>query len=163
MAGAYTGVGQGILRVSADASETHKVASLRKAYQHMSRLYPDQTLHVTLTANVILRSTTEPSFSVYFGQSFGNAKSVFFGQEHDPVSGGISRIFSEFSLREASDLGSLPTRFTTEDFSAIYKRNFARSNVAVHRMISLVYLFAVGLENYERDHVQSSRTPLRIF
>ena len=151
------------MRVRADAPTSFVEGSLRKAYRHMSERYPNETLYVTLTANVLLRSTTHTSFSVYFGQSFGNAKAVFYGQEHDPVSGEISRLFSEYAVSEASHLKALPTRFTTEDFAGIYKRNFASSNVAVHSVISLVYFFSVGLEHYARDSTLASRTPLRLF
>lgn len=146
-----------------DTSDAFKKFSIRKAFDQMSRRYPNQTLFVTVTANVILRATDHPSFSIYFGQSFGSAKAVFFGQEHHPTTGEITKLFSEFSVDEAGDLEALPRRFTTEDFEGIYKRNFSNSKVVVHQVISLVYLFAVGMENYERDRTLTSRAPLRIF
>jgi hypothetical protein len=162
VSGVYSGIGQGILRVSAQSPDASKRAHLRRAFKEMSQLYPGKTLYTTLTANVILRSDTASEFSVYFGQSFGSAKSVYYGQEHDPITGRLQRLFTEFALETRSDLEDLPVNFTTEDFSAIYKRNFARSGVSVHRVLSLVYIFSVGIENYEQDHTQP-RTPLRIF
>jgi len=163
VAGAYTGIGQGVLRVRADASDAYKSGALRKAYRLMYSHYPNQTLYVTLTANVILRSTKHTSFSVFFGQSFGNTKAVYYGQEHHPVSGDITRLFSEFAVDSIEDLKALPINFTRDDFDGIYKRNFANSAVAVHRVVSLVYFLSVGLDNYERDHTQTTRTPVRLF
>lgn len=163
VSGVYSGVAQGVLRVNAAHSDAARKASIRKAFDQMSRRYPEQTLYVTVTANVILRATDHSSFSVYFGQSFGNAKAIFFGQEHNPDTGEISKLFTEYEVTEASDLEALPRRFTTEDFAGLYKRNFERSKIAVHQVISHVYLFGVGLEKYERDRTLTSRTPLRIF
>ncbi len=166
VSGRYSGIGQGVLRVSAAAPDAAKAAHLRRAYKQMSSRYPGRTLYATLTANVVLRSTTpgSSSFSVYFGQSFGSARSIYYGQEHDRDSGRLRRLFAEFSLGDRSDLSRLPLNFTQEDFAGLYKRNFERSNVAVHQVISLVYLFSVGLENYaEARHEDTDRHPLRLF
>ena len=162
MSGAYSGIGQGILRVNAQSPEGSKREHLRRAFMRMTQVYTGKTLYVTLTANVILRSDTASEFSVYFGQSFGSAKAVYFGQEHDPSTGHLKRLFTEFAVQTRADLEDLPVNFTTEDFARIYKRNFERSGVSVHRVLSLVYIFSVGIENYEREHTQSL-TPLRLF
>ena len=170
VAGAYSGIGQGVLRLRAQSSDAFKSASLRKAYKHVSTAYPGKPVYATLTANVILKSTTHVSFSVYFGQSFGSARAVFFGQEHDADSGEVSRLFSEYVVEQAGDLRALPIRFTTEDFSEIYKRNFALSNVSVHSVVNLVYFLSVGLENYETERSESvggsgrrRQGPVRLF
>ena len=162
MSGVYTGVAQGVLRLSATDSDSSKLDYLKKAFKRMREGYPNEPLYVTLTANVILRSTTSSSFSLFFGQSFGSARTVYFGQEHDEDTGHLSRLFTEFKVDELSDLAALPIRFTTEDFAALYKRNFAKSDVVVHRVVSLVYFFSLGLENYENDHTQE-RGPVRFF
>jgi hypothetical protein len=162
VAGVYTGIGQGVLRVNATASDTAKKRSLKKAYDQLRSLYPTKPLYVTLSANVILRSTVSSEFSIFFGQSFGGARTVYFGQEHNGEAGEITRLFTEFVVQEPADLQAIPLRFTTEDFAAIYKRNFARSNVAVHRVVSLIYFFSVGLENYEKEHTLTRR-PIRFF
>jgi hypothetical protein len=162
VAGVYTGIGQGVLRVSATTSDAGKRKSLQKVYDRLRTIYPTKTLYVTLSANVILRSTTTTEFSIFFGQSFGGARTVYFGQEHDGEAGEITRLFTEFAVKEKSDLRAIPLRFTTEDFAAIYKRNFARSNVAVHRVVSLIYFFSVGLDNYDKEHTLS-RNPVRFF
>ena len=128
----------------------------------MHRTYPGKSQYVTLTANVILRSNTHKSFSCYFGQSFGAAKSVYFGQQHDAITGGVRQLFTEFVVRERADLQQLPINFTVEDFAGIYKRNFANSEVTVHRVLSLVYIFSVGLDKYQTQHTLERR-PVRIF
>jgi hypothetical protein len=162
VSGRYSGIGQAVLRVSAKASEAAVRNHLDRAYRELSEAYYDEPVYVTLTANVVLKSTTSSSYSLYFGQSFGSARAVFFGQEHDPVSGELTRLFSEYVLESRADLASLPVNFTTEDFAAIYKRNFSKSNVVVKSVVSLVYIFSTGLERYERDHTLD-RTPLRVF
>jgi hypothetical protein len=162
VSGHYSGIGQGVLRVNAGASESYIRKQLEKAYKRLDGYFPGRTAYVTLTANVILRSTVERSFSVYFGQSFGNAKTLFYGQTHDPVTGEVSQLFTEFELETRSDLATLPVRFTTEDFASLYKRNFERSNVVVHEVVSLVYIFSLGIERYEHDH-ELARNPLRLF
>jgi hypothetical protein len=162
VAGVYSGVGQGVLRVSATAPDADKRKSLRKVYDYLRTIYSTKPLYVTLTANVILRSTTSTEFSIFFGQSFGGARAVYFGQEHDGDSGELTRLYTEFKVEEPGDLQALPLRFTTEDFAAIYKRNFAKSNVAVHRLVSLVYFFSVGLDNYDKEH-RLPRNPILLF
>ena len=162
MAGRYSGIGQGVLRLASETPESFKRASLRKAYDRLTAFYPEETFYVTITANVILKSLDTSSFSVYFGQSYGNAKAVFLGQEHDDSTGKLTRLFEEFPVSAASDLEALPVHFTTEDFQTIYKRNFARSNVVVYRVVSLVYIFSLGLKRYTGDNQQSRRL-LRLF
>jgi hypothetical protein len=162
VSGHYSGIAQGVLRVAADATDSYKRAQLRKAFLQMNKRYPGRTVYATLTANVILRSTVSASYSCFFGQSFGSGKAVFFGAKHDSVTGNVSKLFTEFALSERADLADLPINFTVEDFAGIYKRNFSKSEVVVDRVISLIYIFSIGLENYEREHTQS-RTPIRLF
>ena len=151
-----------MLRLSDKLSDGAKLSIITKAWKRLRQKYADKTVYASVTANVVLRSLDHNSYSIYFGQSFGNARAVFLGQEHDPVTGRLERLFTEFELHHQSDLVKLPLHFTTEDFAAIYKRNFARSNVSIHRLQSIVYIFSVGLENYA-DESKLKRVPIRIF
>jgi len=75
------------------------------------------------------------------GQRFGlSSKSVFIGQLHDK-GGNVIKLKQEYMVADQTDASELPTKFSAEDFQQIYKRNFEKSQVAVHRVLSLIYIF----------------------
>jgi hypothetical protein len=162
VSGRYTGITEAVLRISAQAPESKFRKDLLEAYRRISDLHPDEVICCTLTANVILKSNTEHTYSCFYGQSFGNAKAVYLGQEHDEETGVLTKLFTEFVLKNSDDLQQLPIRFNTEDFEKIYKRNFAHSDVSVVSVISLIYLFSAGMDRYDRDHTLG-KTPIELF
>lgn len=149
-----TGIAQGTLRLAYRSK--NKRAALVRAFQQMRRSYPGSTFYVTLTANVVLRHQTEGTFQVFYGQSYGRAKSVYLGQVVDE-DGELEQLFQEFPVSSESDAAALPTDWAVSDFQELFKRNFANSNVAVHEIISLVYFFSKGLEHYERQKTLPAR------
>jgi hypothetical protein len=62
------GIAQAVLRLHADLP--NKVGELVDAYTHLQRVYPGEVFSVSVTANVILRSSsgTRNSYSVYYGE-----------------------------------------------------------------------------------------------
>jgi hypothetical protein len=162
VAGRYTGITEAVLRISAQAPESKFRRDLNTVYRRISRLHPDELICCSLTANVILKSNTEGTYSCFYGQSFGNARAVYLGQEHDEETGVLTKLFTEFVLKNREDLKQLPIRFNTEDFEKIYKRNFIHSDVSVVRVISVVYLFSAGMERYDQEHTLG-KTPIELF
>ena len=75
MDGVYSGISQAVVRLPAAASDETKRADLKKVFHRMRALYPSKTIYVTLTANVILRSTISTEFSLFFGQVSSSSSS----------------------------------------------------------------------------------------
>lgn len=160
MADRRTGIAQGTLRLAYRSK--NKKAALVRAYQRMRRTYPDSTFYVTLTANVVLRHQTDGTFQVFYGQSYGRARSVYLGQVVDEE-GELEQLFQEFPVSSEKEAQALPTDWFISDFQELFKRNFATSDVVVHEIISLVYFFSKGMDNYERQKslpVRPSIVPL---
>lgn len=65
-------------------------------------------------------------------------------------------------MDEAADLDRLPIHFLPQDFGAIYRRNFSKSNVVVHRVVNLVYFLSIGLESYLTERTMD-RNPIKLF
>ena len=85
---------------------------------------------VVLTANAVLVGGTEvnPSYSLYFGQDFSDAR------ERSITEGGLVRVEDE------EDLDKVPTDFGLEEFSRHFERVFRDTSVRVHSLVNLVYL-----------------------
>jgi hypothetical protein len=157
-----TGIAQGALRVS--YRSLNKKAALARAYACMARQYPNSTFYVTVTCNVVLRHNRDHTFQVFYGQSFGRARTVYLKsnknddllqqqQQHQP----LESLFLEYPVASATQASELPTDWSLADFQELYRQHFDNSNVEVHEVISLVYFFSKGLENYARDHTLSTR------
>ena len=114
----------------------------------MDRLHPGATFHLVVTGNVVLRNITTNTFKVFFGQSFGRAKTNFFGQRKG---GEDDRLFKEYSVGSVQDAGRVPVSFTREDFGQIFNQNYESSSVVIHSMVNYVYIFGLGLKNYEKQ------------
>jgi hypothetical protein len=95
-------------------------------------------------------------------QSFGSARAIYWGQEHEGDYGEITRLYEEFVVDEVSDVDKVPLQFTSQDFGQIYRRNFSRSSVVVDRVVNLIYFFSVGMTNYA-DEKTMERNPIRLF
>jgi hypothetical protein len=141
------GVAEGILRVNHKALDV--VKSLEKAATTLFRVYPEDTLYVNVTANVVLQK--EDSYSMYYGQRFSlESKEVMFGQEFD--SDGVRTLkAATYEVSGVGDVSRLPTSFSTEYFGELFKKNFGASNVKVHSVVNLIYRFSKGLQNFEEQ------------
>lgn len=137
-----------MLRVRAD--DPDKRDTLVRAFQRIRRLHPGRTFSLAITANVILKADDKESYRIYYGQSYGSAKAIFAGQRSD-VEGKADRLFREHLLTTDADAAAVPTEFDREEFAAIFKRNFETSAVTVHSILNVVFIFGLGLEDYEKD------------
>jgi hypothetical protein len=148
MSDSPSGVLQAVLRLS--AHDTDKQRSLVRAYKQLDDRYPGERFSVCLTANVTLKHTQKSTFKLYFGQSFGRAKSIFAGQRRD-VEGKSDRLFKEYSVSSVMEAKALPTQFSKEEFGALFAQNFENSSVVVHSVVNLIYIFGLGLNNFVHD------------
>jgi hypothetical protein len=148
-----------VLRLS--VRDPDKTRSLVRAYLRLDRLHPGATFSVALSANVVLRHSVRNTFKLYFGQSFGRAKSIFAGQRNG-VEGKSDRLYKEYSVGSASDAKRLPTTFSREEFGELFSQNYESSAVVVHSVVNLIYIFGLGLENFERDQ-QVGRTLTKVW
>ena len=62
-----TGLGEAILRVNAKATDGSIRKSLEQAVTKLSSIYDGAVLYCNVTANCILQSNKDRTFSVYFG------------------------------------------------------------------------------------------------
>jgi hypothetical protein len=149
-----TGIAQGVLRVNYRSA--NKSSHLVRVFKKMRQSYPHDSFYVTMTCNVVLRHRQENTFQVFYGQSFGRAKSLFMGSGDADV-GKLDKAFLEFTVSNASQAAALPTDWSLEDFRSLYSRHFDSSNVEVYEIISLVYFFSKGLEDYQKQKTRSAR------
>ena len=152
MADRKTGIAQGALRIS--YRSLNKKRALVQTFHRMNKQYPGATFYVTVTCKVVLRHAAQRTFQVFYSQSFGRAKALFMGQKFS-ASGSVERLFLEFPVSTAIQAGELPTDWSLADFQELYHQNFESSNVEVHEIISLVYFFSKGLEDYQKQHTLS--------
>ena len=148
MSDSAKGVVQAVLRVP--VNDPDKTRSLVRAYRQLDNRYPGATFAVCVTANVILRHTVKSTFKLYFGQSFGRAKSIFVGQRRD-VEGKSDRLWKEYSVSSVMEAKALPTVFGKEEFGALFAQNYENSSVVVHSVVNLIYIFGLGLTNFVLD------------
>jgi hypothetical protein len=162
VSGRVTGVTQAVLRINAQAPETKFHHDLQAAYDQIAIVHPGDPVVITLTANVILKSNSDHTYSIFFGQSFGGTRAIYLGQQYDEVTGVQTKLFSEFVVNNREDLLKLPVQFNTEDFSALYKRHFSHSDITVVSVVSLVYLLSAGIDLYDQEHTLG-KTPVDLF
>ena len=136
-----------MLRLHVDSKS--KKHDLARTYARLAEIYPNRTFFVTITANCILKEVKAQSYSLWFGHAFGS-KELYLGQKVS-ADGVVEQLFEEYRVRDFSDASSLPTKFSTESFGEVYRRNFSSSDVVVDSLVNLVYFFSLGLDNYQRD------------
>jgi hypothetical protein len=112
---------------------------LRAGFVRLWDLYGPGHWDVTVTANVILRSTVDGRFSVFMGQSFGETRDY-----NMTLVQVVSRL---------EDVQDLRVDFGVEDFAEAFFGNHHNTSVAVHSVLSIVYLISQVLEDYEEDRV----------
>jgi hypothetical protein len=162
VSGRVTGVTQAVLRINAQAPESKFRHDLSAAYDQIALVHPGDPVVITLTANVILKSNSDHTYSIFFGQSFGGTRAIYLGQQYDEVTGVQTKLFSEFVVNSDDDLLKLPVQFNTEDFASIYKRHFSHSDITVTSVVSLVYLLSAGMDLYDQEHTLG-KTPVDLF
>jgi len=158
-----TGIAQGALRLN--YRSLNKERALRAAFRRMSRQYPESTFYVTVTCNLVLRHREEHTFQVFYGQSFGRARTLFLGdkkqqQQQQQQPGDVEQLeqlFLEFPVVSELQAAELPQDWSLADFQELYRQHFATSNVEVHSVISLIYFFSKGLTDYQRQHTLSAQ------
>ena len=62
-----TGLGEAILRVNAQATDASIRRSLEQAVSKLSSIYDGAVFYCNVTANVVLKSSKDHTYSVYFG------------------------------------------------------------------------------------------------
>ena len=154
-----TGIAQGALRLN--YRSLNKEWALRAAFRRMSRQYPESTFYVTVTCNLVLRHREEHTFQVFYGQSFGRARTLFLGDKKQQQQPGdveqLEQLFLEFPVVSELQAAELPQDWSLADFQELYRQHFATSNVEVHSVISLIYFFSKGLTDYQRQHTLSAQ------
>lgn len=144
-----------MLRVSASSPPDAVARTLRRAGSILFRLYPDSLIYAQVTANAVLQSTKESSFSLYFGQRFAESKEL-----HHPAGEDKSEVFE---LEALSDVARLPTQFPTAAFKAIFESTFANSDVRVERVVNIVYLFSKALRRFSADKQTAGQKWVSLF
>ena len=104
---------------------------------------------MTATANAILTSgggSRVKTYSVWFGQHFnrvGEHRSYNFpNKTHDGSPATVSNL---------GDVRNVNTEFSASDFERLFLANHSSSDVTVDSLISIVYLIARDLPNFQRD------------
>jgi hypothetical protein len=127
-----------VLRVR--AGDVNIRRHLLRAVNKVCSLYGSCKFQVTVTANVLLKSITSESYSVFFGQDFGQEAG-----RHDLTMG------PAYAINNVADAADLPTELDLADFSQAFERIFGDTDVAVEEMISLVYKFTRHMSNFEKS------------
>jgi hypothetical protein len=127
-----------VLRAKADdpAIPDHLLRALNKIYS----VYGNCRCDCTLTCNVILRHQDYPSFSLFFGQDFGEQEG-----RHDLFVGRV------YEVNNLGDVTSLPTSMDQADFEAVFNRVFTDTDVFVYGIVNLVWKFSRYLSDAERN------------
>ena len=134
-----------------------------RAFSRLAELYPSETFFVNVTSNVILKEIGRESYSVFYGQGFGKfARELFFGKGGEEKLA-VESLYQEHRVTDISDAANLPITFSVEDFATVYKRTFSSSSVNVLSLINLIYIFSLGLENYERDKRTQGQKWIKLF
>ena len=109
---------------------------LRRTFSTLFELYGGP-FDVKTTANAVLQSTTRnnPRFSVFYGQSFGSSEYA---------------MAASATINRYSDVANLKTDFDLEDFAVLFSGNHDRSEVAIHSIISFVYIITAALGGWEQ-------------
>lgn len=99
----------------------------------------------------------------YFSpQSFGSSKSIYMGQQVN-LDGEVEKLFEEYEIKDAGDIASLPTDFNAADFATIYAANFAKSDVRIHSVVNLIYIWSLGLSSFDNDRRTAGRRWIDLF
>jgi hypothetical protein len=136
--------------------------TLERAATELFRIYPNSLLFVNITANVILSSTKEESYSVYFGQRFSTEKEIMYGMEFDQDGGRTVKALT-YELVAPTDVARLPLRFSSEYFASLFQKNFGSSDVRVHSVLNVVYRFSLGLQSFNKDKHTAGQKWIKIF
>jgi len=142
------------LRVRETESEEAFAEHLRQAFVTMYDVFGAGYFEVSITANVILQGTKlvglvrQPRYYVFYGQDFGE---------------GDYNFSTDQLVRNLGEVRLLPTRFSAENFSRVFKANHESTDVSVHSIISIVFLLRRDLDNYERDKVSQGRCLLTLY
>jgi len=93
---------------------------------------PESGFEVVVTFNAILTNQDSTSFSVFFGQDFGEGN----------ISGAAPQLrFGEsVVVKTLGDVSKIPTHFDFEQLAKNHRHSFESSNVRVHSFLNVVYL-----------------------
>jgi hypothetical protein len=142
------------LRVRETESEEAFAEHLRQAFVKLYDVFGAGYFEVSVTANVILQGSKlvglvrQPRYYVFYGQDFGEDDYNF---------------STDQLVRNLGEVRLLPTRFSAENFSRVFKANHESTDVSVHSIISIVFLLRRDLDNYERDKVSAGRCLLTLY
>jgi hypothetical protein len=131
------GLSEATLRIP--ENYTNFRGALHRAFSRLFAIYGGRGyFDVTVTANVILEGNRDGRFSVFYGQDYSNvSRNLTFGA---PV-----------EIRRLAQVGQLPTTFFLEDFEDVFFANFEETSVAIHSIISYVYIIRRYMSNYEEQ------------
>jgi hypothetical protein len=150
------GILQAVLRVSASSDPETIRADVVRGFKRLDRIHPGSTFSLVLTANVVLRHSVSNTFKFYFGQSFGVAKTILSGQRR-ASDGRSERAYTEYKLSSVQDAREVPVEFRREDFGEIFALNYESSAVVVHSVVNVIFIFGLGLKNYERESTTGNK------
>ena len=131
-----TGIAEAVLRLNPNSYNIKR--TLLRAATKLFHLFPNETIHCDVTANIILKQKNQ--FSIYYGQRYKGRK-ISYGQEWDPETGELIKQSETFELNAPGDAEDLPTSFSREEFGSLFAQNFASSAVKIVNVVSIVYIF----------------------
>jgi hypothetical protein len=137
------GVSESVLRVREgdDKIRSH----VKEAVYRMYDIYGPGLMDVTLSANVVLTSNVQSTYSLFYGQDFSTL-----GIRERQISDVIT-------LTQARDWKKVPTDLGAEHFEGIFNRIHEQSDVHVEEVVSLIFVMRRWLSNFERDKTVGKR------
>ena len=150
--GGKIALAEGVLRVSISEPEVREC--LRMAATEMFTNYPGSVFYCTVTANATLYSERDSTWSIWWGQQFGDSsgrkQAIQLGQEIDDE-GNVMVEGTIFKLSSISDANKIPTSFPLSEFSQLFNLIHRDTSVVVHSLISTIFIFSKIIQRFDRD------------
>jgi hypothetical protein len=131
-------VSEFVLRVRADDREAAR--HIKYAVKRMYDIYGPGKTDCVSTANVILESNVESTYSLFFGQDYSGTLGAR-DYNMSPV----------VTLGNAGDWRLVPVGLGPENFEEIFNRIHVTSDVHVNQIVNHIYIFRRWMSDYERD------------
>lgn len=125
-------------------------SELITAFSRLYELYGDGPFSVVTTCNVVLRGNSSDTFSVYYGQAYGDLAH----RQH--------RARRVKTVKHLGDVGSIEVAHSLEDFGEVFLSTHSDSNVTVDSIINVVFLITRPLQNFNADAI-SNRQHRRVY
>ena len=104
---------------------------LLRAFATFLPLYPEGEFEVSVTANAVLQSQRESSFSLFYGLDY---------EPEDRPRNSPLAVLKLHKVDNLSDVADLPTSFPVEDFDRAFRESLPDTTVFVKEIVNLVYI-----------------------